>query len=111
MNAVKLAECCAFFSGGTPEKSKSEYWKGEIPWFSPKDIKSFDLTSSQDRISEAAISESATRLIAPGTILVVGRMLVLRLPLLAGLFHLLSLAKIGAGEQQSPAHSDTNRSV
>nr|VFJ66961.1 MAG: hypothetical protein BECKDK2373B_GA0170837_11814 [Candidatus Kentron sp. DK] len=37
--------------------------------------------------------------------------LVLRLPLLAGLFHLLSLAKIGAGEQQSPAHSDTNRSV
>nr|VFJ57920.1 MAG: substrate-binding protein [Candidatus Kentron sp. DK] len=36
---------------------------------------------------------------------------VLRLPLLAGLFHLLSLAKIGAGEQQSPAHSDTNRSV
>nr|VFJ70082.1 MAG: hypothetical protein BECKDK2373B_GA0170837_12661 [Candidatus Kentron sp. DK] len=35
----------------------------------------------------------------------------LRLSLLAGLFHLLSLAKIGAGEQQSPAHRGTNRLV
>ena len=80
MSTVKLAECCAFFSGGTPEKSKAEYWRGETPWFSPKDIKSFDLISSRDRISETAISQSATRLIAPGTILVVGRMLARTLP-------------------------------
>jgi len=73
MSTVKLAACCKFFSGGTPTKGKSDYWNGEIPWFSPKDIKSFELVSSQDRISEIAVRESATRLVMPGTILVVGR--------------------------------------
>ncbi len=62
-----------FFSGGTPNKGKEEYWRGNIPWFSPKDIKNFNLTISQDCISEAAIQDSATRLIETGTILVVGR--------------------------------------
>lgn len=73
MSKVKLADCCTFFSGGTPKKGKAEYWNGEIPWFSPKDIKSFQLISSQDRISDVALRESATRLMKPGTILVVGR--------------------------------------
>jgi type I restriction enzyme S subunit len=73
MRTQKLAECCTFFSGGTPAKGKEEYWRGDIPWFSPKDIKNFDLTVSQDCISASAIESSATRLIEPGTILVVGR--------------------------------------
>jgi type I restriction enzyme S subunit len=73
MRTQKLAACCTFFSGGTPTKGKEEYWRGGTPWFSPKDIKNFDLTTSQDRISVSAIESSATRLIEPGTILVVGR--------------------------------------
>lgn len=73
MRVQKLFECCSFFSGGTPTKGKEEYWRGDIPWFSPKDIKQFDLIDSQDRISTAAIKDSATRLIESGTILVVGR--------------------------------------
>jgi type I restriction enzyme S subunit len=70
---MRLVDCCDFYSGGTPEKGRAEYWKGEIPWFSPKDIKSFELSSSQDQISEAAVTASATRLVRRGTILVVGR--------------------------------------
>ena len=70
---MKLADSCDFYSGGTPDKGKIEFWNGHIPWFSPKDIKSFDLSSSQDQISEEAIRESAARLVATGTILVVGR--------------------------------------
>ena len=73
MSTMKLADCCRFFSGGTPTKGKAGYWNGEIPWFSPKDIKSFELVSSQDRISAIAVRQSATRLVAPGTILVVCR--------------------------------------
>jgi lipoate-protein ligase A len=73
MKTQKLFECCSFFSGGTPTKGKEEYWRGDIPWFSPKDIKHFDLAVSQDRISVSAIESSATRLVELGTILVVGR--------------------------------------
>lgn len=73
MKTVKLADCCTFFSGGTPTKSKGQYWSGPIPWFSPKDIKSFNLISSRDRVSELAIRESATRLMEPGTVFLVAR--------------------------------------
>lgn len=70
---VKLSECCSFNSGGTPSKSKPEYWNGDIPWFSPKDMKSFYLVNSIDKITEDAINSSAARLVPASTILVVNR--------------------------------------
>lgn len=73
MKQVRLKDCCTFYSGGTPTKSKAEYWTGDIPWFSPKDIKNFELSASQDHISQSAIDSSATRLVDAGTLLVVGR--------------------------------------
>ena len=73
MRSIELRDCCYFLSGGTPTKANADYWKGSIPWYSPKDIKTFELIDSQDHISEAAVDSSATRKINPGTILVVGR--------------------------------------
>jgi type I restriction enzyme S subunit len=73
MSTVKLADCCTILSGGTPDKGKVDYWRGTIPWFSPKDIKRFDLTRAQDSISEAAARDSATRIVDAGAILVVIR--------------------------------------
>jgi type I restriction enzyme, S subunit len=73
VSTIKLSDCAAFFSGGTPDKGKPEYWQGTIPWFSPKDIKSFDLTSAQDSISEVAVINSATRIVDAGAILIVAR--------------------------------------
>ena len=49
----------------------ADFWNGDIPWFSPKDVKSFDLKSSHLHISESAITNSATRMVEPGTIFVV----------------------------------------
>lgn len=60
-------------SGGTPSKALAHYWQGDIPWFSPKDIKCFELSDSQDHISPAAIAASAAHCIPAGTILIVGR--------------------------------------
>jgi type I restriction enzyme S subunit len=73
MKTIELRQCCRFLSGGTPSKANAKFWVGPTPWYSPKDIKSFDLTDSQDHISDSAISSSATHLLSPGTILVVGR--------------------------------------
>ena len=85
MSVKKLGECCSFSSGGTPPKDKVKYWNGSIPWFSPKDIKSFDLANAQDKITEEAIAESTTQLIDAGTILVVARSGVLAHTLPAGI--------------------------
>jgi len=73
MKYVRLADCCDFYSSSTPDKGNTEYWSGSIPWFSPKDIKNFELISAQNRITESAIRNSATRLVPSGTILIVGR--------------------------------------
>lgn len=64
---------CSFSGGGTPSKENLEYWDGEIPWVSPKDMKSFWITDSEDKITEQAIKESSTNLVKPGAVLMVVR--------------------------------------
>jgi type I restriction enzyme S subunit len=80
-----LEDCCKFFSGGTPAKSNANFWNGNIPWFSPKDIKMFDLLDSQDHITQDAIQSSATQTLPAGSILVVTRSGVLAHSLPVGL--------------------------
>lgn len=66
-------EVCQFRGGGTPSRSVERYWRGEIPWVSPKDMK-FDVVSdSIDHISQEAMDRSATSLIPKGSVLVVVR--------------------------------------
>jgi len=38
-------------SGGTPSKARPEYWDGDIPWVSAKDMKEFRLASAELSIS------------------------------------------------------------
>lgn len=59
--------------GGTPSTSKKEYWNGNIPWVSPKDMKTAFISRTEDYISELAVIESATNLISPGKVLIVAR--------------------------------------
>jgi type I restriction enzyme S subunit len=68
-----LGEVCQFRGGGTPSKAVDRYWRGNIPWVSPKDMK-FDVVSdSIDHISREAIDGSATSMIPQGSVLVVVR--------------------------------------
>ena len=68
-----LGEVVEIVSGGTPSKSRDDFWQGDISWVSPKDMKSEIITDSEDHISEAAITGSATRLIEAGSLLLVVR--------------------------------------
>lgn len=69
----KLKQVMSFIGGGTPDKSKEEYWNGTIPWVSPKDMKSDDIFETQDQITQAAIQGSSTNLVPSGSILIVVR--------------------------------------
>ena len=59
--------------GGTPSKSRAEYYQGTIPWVTPKDMKSWEITDAEDHITQEAITNSATKLIQPHHVLVVIR--------------------------------------
>jgi len=75
---MRLRYLCTFFGGGTPDKSNEDYWRGNIPWVSPKDMKASEIYDTEDHISEQALLESATRLVNPGAVLVVMRSGILR---------------------------------
>jgi len=62
--------------GGTPKTSEPAYWGGEIPWFSvvdvPRDGDVFTI-DTEKKITERGLSESATRLLSPGTTIISAR--------------------------------------
>lgn len=69
-----LGEVGEWYGGGTPSKSRPEFWEnGTIPWISPKDMGRPIIDSSQDYISEAAIKESSTKMVPPNSIAIVVR--------------------------------------
>jgi type I restriction enzyme, S subunit len=73
-----LGELGRWVGGGTPSKSIAEYWIGDIPWVSPKDMKVERIADAEDHISRSALDESATNLVPAGTVLVVTRSGILR---------------------------------
>ena len=70
---IPLADTGQWVGGGTPRKSESRFWEGSIPWVSPKDMKKLCVVDTEDHISEAAVQESAVKLIRPGAVLFVTR--------------------------------------
>ncbi|HFZ1745302.1 TPA: restriction endonuclease subunit S [Klebsiella oxytoca] len=71
---ISLGDLVDIKGGGTPEKSNSEYWNGEIPWASVKDFKKNTIDSTIDSITHLGLKNSATNIIAAGNILIPTRM-------------------------------------
>jgi type I restriction enzyme, S subunit len=65
-----LNEIADLFSGGTPSKSRPDWWKGSIPWVSTKDLKKVRLGDVTDHITEEAVREGSR--LAPANSLFVG---------------------------------------
>ncbi|WIY70884.1 restriction endonuclease subunit S [Aquidulcibacter paucihalophilus] len=70
---IPLGDLVSVRGGGTPDTKIDSYWRGDIPWVSPKDMKSDDVGSSQDNVTPEALANSAASLIPQGSILVVVR--------------------------------------
>lgn len=67
-----------YFSGGkTPSKMRSEYWGGNIPWVTPKDMKTHLINTSEDCVTDFAISDGLAK-VSPGSLLFVARSGILR---------------------------------
>ena len=73
----KVWQVSSASSGGTPSRDQGEYWDGDIPWVSPKDMKSRFLDSSEERITSRGMMEAGLRLIPPATVLIVVRGMIL----------------------------------
>lgn len=66
-----------FRGGATPDKSRSDYWDGAIPWVSPKDMKAARLSDAEDHVSEDAMRHSPLPMVPRGAVLIVVRGMIL----------------------------------
>jgi type I restriction enzyme S subunit len=70
---VKIRDIFVIYGGGTPSKSKPEYWNGDIPWVSPKDMKTLFINYTADTITQVGVENSSTKLASTGSIVMVVR--------------------------------------
>ncbi|MGE6660350.1 restriction endonuclease subunit S [Pseudomonas sp. NPDC077408] len=70
---TSLNEIAAMRGGSTPSMSKSEFWNGDIPWVSPKDMHDGDITDSELKVTQLALDKTSLELVPIGSILLVGR--------------------------------------
>ena len=73
---LKISECAEIICGGTPSTSKMEYWDGNIPWITPKDLSNYNsmyISKGNRNISELGLKNSSAKLLPKNTILLTTR--------------------------------------
>ena len=70
LKVKRLEELGTWNSGGTPSRTKPEYFTGDINWYSAGELNSLYLHGSIEKITAAAIEESAAKLFRAGSMLV-----------------------------------------
>ena len=67
---VRLGDICEIQSGGTPARSKRDYWEnGTIPWVKISDIKGKHLENTEEFITDEGLKNSSAKVFPKGTIL------------------------------------------
>lgn len=70
---LKIKHFSSFRGGGTPSRDRVEYWNGDIPWVSPKDMKMEIISGTEEYITEVGLENSSSSLVAAGRLLMVVR--------------------------------------
>ena len=63
----RLGEICTCYLGGTPSRTKSEYWSGNIPWINSGEVNKFRIIEGSEYITELGLKKSATKLLPKKT--------------------------------------------
>ncbi|WP_308164491.1 restriction endonuclease subunit S [Agromyces sp. ISL-38] len=75
---MRVREVVSVLGGGTPRRSVPEYYGGDIPWVTPKDMKQRIIIGAQISLTEEGVNNSPAKVVPPGSVLVVVRSGVLK---------------------------------
>ncbi len=70
---VDLGSVCDLIGGGTPSKSKKEYYSGHIPWATVRDMRVENLEETELSITKQAVSDSSTKIIPKNNVIIATR--------------------------------------
>lgn len=66
----KISQVASTMSGGTPNRKKSEYYNGDIPWVKTGELIHKYLNNSEEKITELGLNNSSAKLMPVGTVLI-----------------------------------------
>lgn len=76
-DAIPLGFLTSMSGGMTPSMNNPEYWDGDVPWVTPKDMKQAEVSDATDHVTDLALSETGLSLVPAGAILIVVRGMIL----------------------------------
>jgi len=69
---VKLSELGTIVGGATPSTSREEYYNGDIPWLTPKDLAGYParyISRGERNITKAGLDSCSAKMLPKGTVL------------------------------------------
>ncbi|MCC5943006.1 MAG: restriction endonuclease subunit S [Balneolaceae bacterium] len=66
---IKLNKLITTFSGGTPSRSKPEYYNGTIPWIKSGELNTRRIFNTKEFITEEGLKNSSAKLVKKNTLL------------------------------------------
>ena len=70
-----ISDVMYIIGGGTPKRSISEYWNGDIPWLSVADFNTDDrhVSKTKETITDLGLQKSSTKLLDSGQLIISAR--------------------------------------
>lgn len=75
-NCKALGDAADWFSGGTPSRSQTAWWIGDVPILTPKDMKLFEISDTLEHVTEEA-AIAGSKVMPPETAFIVVRGMIL----------------------------------
>ncbi len=72
----KIKDIAEVIGGGTPRTDNPDFWNGDIPWITPRDLTGYSkryISKGERFISSEGLKGSSTRLLPKGTVLLTSR--------------------------------------
>ncbi len=73
LNTVELGNICDITGGGTPSKSNPNFYIGDIPWATVRDMNKDYLEETDFKINKEAVKESSTNIIPKNNVVIATR--------------------------------------
>jgi len=65
----RLSTLAKVTSGGTPSRTKPEYWGGDVPWITTGEIDFNTITETDEHITQLGVANSSAKIFPKGTLL------------------------------------------
>jgi type I restriction enzyme S subunit len=70
---VKLGDVCDLVGGGTPSKKNDDYYDGDIPWATVRDMSVDELSLTEHKITELGLKNSSSKVIPANNVIIASR--------------------------------------